>query len=277
MTRAPDTSRVEIVAVRGDSIDAREDLVAAEEPMEIRAEGPGRPPARIAVTMRTPGHDVELAVGFLFTEGVIAARSELSERVVREAPRPGGKNQVITVQVVQPFDSTRAARVLYSTSSCGICGKAAIEHVEIASEPLAEGPVVALSTLRALPQALRSAQATFDRTGGLHATALFDIDGKLVIAREDVGRHNAMDKVVGRMVLDDRVPLSTSIALVSGRASFELVQKAAMAGVPILCAVSAPSSLAVALAVRLRMTLVAFLRDDRLNVYAGAERIDMTR
>jgi FdhD protein len=149
--------------------------------------------------------------------------------------------------------------------------------VEIASEPLAEGPVVAASTLLGLPAALRNEQAAFERTGGLHATGLFDREGRLLLAREDVGRHNAMDKAIGRMVLDDRVPLAGTVALVSGRASFELVQKAAMAGIPILCAVSAPSSLAVALAARLRMTLVGFVRRDALNVYAGADRIDMTR
>lgn len=272
----PDTTRVDILAVRGTTAEARADLVAVEEPMEIRAEGPGQPPKRIAVTMRTPGHDLELAVGFLFTEGVLGGRNELSARVARET-LSSGPNRIVTVQLTQPFDATSAERVFYATSSCGICGKAAIEHVEIASQPLRSGPVVAASTLLALPSALREAQAAFERTGGLHATGLFDSEGRLDIAREDVGRHNAMDKVIGRKVLDDAVPLSNTIALVSGRASFELVQKAAMAGIPILCAVSAPSSLAVALAVKLRMTLVGFLRHNALNVYAGAERIDLTR
>lgn len=277
MSEPADTTRVEILAMRGSEVETRDDAVAVEEPMEIRAEGPGRPPTRVAVTMRTPGHDLELAVGFLFTEGVIAGRAELSARVVREAPSLTGKNPVLTVQLTQPFDTTRAERVFYATSSCGICGKAAIEHVEIASEPLAEGPVVAASTLLGLPATLRAAQAAFERTGGLHATGLFDPGGRLLLAREDVGRHNAMDKVVGRMVLEDRVPLSDTIAMVSGRASFELVQKAAMAGIPILCSVSAPSSLAVALAARLRMTLVGFLRPSALNVYAGRERVDVSR
>ncbi len=263
--------------MRGSETEAREDAIAVEEPFEIRAAGPNRPPARIAVTMRTPGHDVDLAVGFLFTEGVIAGRSDLAEPVVREAPSVHGKDQVLTVRLSRPFDSTKAERVFYATSSCGICGKAAIEHVEIASEPLGAGPVVAASTLLGLPSTLRKEQAAFARTGGIHATGLFDSEGRLLVAREDVGRHNAMDKVVGRMVMEDRVPLSSTIALVSGRASFELVQKAAMAGIPIVCAVSAPSSLAVGLAVRLRMTLVAFLREGAFNVYAGRERIDVTR
>lgn len=272
-----DTSRVEILAVRGGAAEVRDDAVAVEEPIEIRAEGPGRPASRIAVTMRTPGHDVELAVGFLFTEGVLGGRSELLPRIVKEAPSPSGKGQVLTVQLSQPFDAEKAARMFYATSSCGICGKAAIEHVEIASEPLAAGPVVGASTVLALPAKLRAAQEAFERTGGLHATGLFDAEGVLLCAREDVGRHNAMDKVIGRMVLDDKVPLSGAIAMVSGRASFELVQKAAMAGVSILCAVSAPSSLAIGLAERLRMTLVGFVRRDGFNVYTGRDRIDMTR
>ncbi len=263
--------------MRGGATEVRDDAIAVEEPLEIRAAGPKHPAARIAVTMRTPGHDVDLAVGFLFTEGVIAERSDLGATVVRETPSVHGKDQVVTVQLARPFDSTKAERLFYATSSCGICGKAAIEHVEIASEPLGPGPVVAASTLLGLPSALRNEQAAFDQTGGIHATGLFDAEGKLLLAREDVGRHNAMDKVIGRMVLEDRVPLSKTIALISGRASFELVQKAAMAGIPILCAVSAPSSLAVALAARLRMTLVAFLRHGGLNVYTGRERLDLTR
>ena len=263
--------------MRGGATEVRDDAIAVEEPLEIRAAGPKHPAARIAVTMRTPGHDVDLAVGFLFTEGVIAERSDLGAPVVRETPSAHGKDQVVTVQLTRPFDATKAERLFYATSSCGICGKAAIEHVEIASEPLGPGPVVAASTLLGLPSALRNEQAAFDQTGGIHATGLFDAEGKLLLAREDVGRHNAMDKVIGRMVLEDRVPLSNTIALISGRASFELVQKAAMAGIPILCAVSAPSSLAVALAARLRMTLVAFLRHGGLNVYTGRERLDLTR
>ena len=277
MSDGPDITRVEILAVRGGSADARDDLLATEEPMEIRAEGPGQPPARIAVTMRTPGHDLELAVGFLFTEGLLGGRDELPREMASELPGPFGKNQTVTVRLTTPFDPAIAQRNFYSTSSCGICGKAAIERVEIATNPLPKGPVVPVSTLLSLPAALRRAQATFDRTGGLHATGLFDRDGALVVAREDVGRHNAMDKVVGRMLLDDRVPLSDHVAMVSGRASFELVQKAAMAGIPILCAVSAPSSLAVSLAEKLRLTLVGFVRADGLNVYSYAERVDTTR
>jgi FdhD protein len=273
----PDTTRVELLSVRGGAAEARGDLVATEEPMEIRAEGPGQPPTRIAVTMRTPGHDLELAVGFLFTEGLLGGRDELPRHLAAEPPASSGKNQTVTVRLTTPFDAEVAQRAFYSTSSCGICGKAAIERVEIATNPLPEGPVVPLSMLLSLPAALRRAQVNFDRTGGLHATGLFDREGALVIAREDVGRHNAMDKVVGRMLMDDRVPLSDNVAMVSGRASFELVQKAAMAGIPILCAVSAPSSLAVSLAAKLRMTLVGFVRGDALNVYSHAERIDTAR
>lgn len=277
MSQRSDSTRVEILAVRGATADVRGDLIATEEPMEIRAEGPGQPAVRIAVTMRTPGHDLELAVGFLFTEGLLAGREELSARVATDLPGPFGKNQLVTVQLTTPFDPAVAQRAFFTTSSCGICGKAAIERVEIATNPLPGGPVVALSTVLSLPAALRRAQAGFDRTGGLHATGLFDRDGGLLVAREDVGRHNAMDKVIGRMVMDDRVPLSEHVAMVSGRASFELVQKAAMAGIPILCSVSAPSSLAVALAAKLKLTLVGFVRGDGLNVYTHAERIDTAR
>ncbi len=277
VTFGPEISPADILVVRGGKVERRSDFVTTEEPVEIRVESPGKTAARIAVTMRTPGHDVELAVGFLFTEGLIAGRDELSSRVVREPVSLSGKHQVITVQVTGPFDAEAAARNFYTTSSCGICGKAAIERVEVASNPIGKGPAVGLSMLLSLPAKLRQSQTTFEVTGGLHATGLFDSEGTLVAAREDVGRHNAMDKVIGRMVMDDRVPLSDHVVMVSGRASFELVQKAAIAGVPILCSVSAPSSLAVALASKLKMTLVGFVRADGLNVYTHPERIDTSR
>lgn len=265
----------ERLAVRGDSSRWNRDELASEEPLEIRVQGPEGEPTRIAVTMRTPGHDDELAVGFLFTEGLLHSRDELGRPAVRELLVEGAPGNVVTVRLNHAFDATRLQRNFYATSSCGICGKASLDHVQTESPPIGAGPTLARSTLAVLPQLLRAAQDTFERTGGLHAAALFDAAGTLVAAREDVGRHNALDKVLGRAVLDRAVPLARHAALVSGRASFELVQKAAMAGVPILCAVSAPSSLAVQAAERLGMTLVGFLRGDGFNVYAHPQRIDL--
>lgn len=266
------------------------DELAVEEPLEIRVEGPtvadaslpalreaestGTATTRVAVTMRTPGHDEELAIGFLRTEGLITSAADLA----RGASGPHrlevvGAGQVVTVRLRQPFDASTLARNFYASSSCGVCGKAALEHIRTASGPVGPGPRVTRATLLALPAALAAAQPTFERTGGLHATALFTAEGRLLFAREDVGRHNAMDKVIGRALLDDLLPLGEHVLLVSGRASFELVQKAAMAGATVLCAVSAPSSLAVALAEEVGMTLIGFLRGDRFNVYAGRQRV----
>lgn len=250
------------------------DVVAIEEPLEVRVAGPDGVASRVAVTMRTPGHDEELAVGFLHGEGLIAGRDELASVdgsvTTRAAADP---DQSITIRLTRPFDASSLQRNFYATSSCGVCGKAALDFVEVAAAPLGEGPRVPPSLLVGLPDALRAAQATFDVTGGLHATGRFDRDGRLVCAREDVGRHNAMDKVLGRALLDGELPLRESVVVVSGRTSFELVQKAALAGVPILCSVSAPSSLAVRLADRVGMTLVGFLRDGRFNVYTRPDRI----
>lgn len=244
--------------------------------MEIRAEGPDQPPVQISVTMRTPGHDLELAVGFLYTEGLIRGRDDLAERPLRELAVVGGPDNVVTVRLAAPFDAERLKRNFYASSSCGMCGKASIDHIEVASPDIAPGPVVARTVLLRLPPALRQAQETFEQTGGLHATGAFTSQGELLLLREDVGRHNAMDKVVGRMLLDRALPLADRIVMVSGRLSFEIVQKAARAAVPILCAVSAPSSLAVQAAERLGMTLVGFLRDDGFNLYTHPERIDLS-
>ncbi len=269
--------QVEIVAVGGLGAEGRSDAIAAEEPLEIRAEGPADPPVSISVTMRTPGHDAELAAGFLFTEGLVGGKGDLAKPPVRELAVEGGANNVVTVRLAGAFDAGRLKRNFYATSSCGICGKASLDHLHASAPPLPDGPVIARSTIVRLPAALRAAQAAFDRTGGLHATGVFDRDGALLALREDVGRHNAMDKVIGRMLLDGHVPLADRILLVSGRASFELVQKAAMAGAPVLCAVSAPSSLAVDAAGRLGMTLVGFLRGETFNVYTRPDRIDLSR
>jgi FdhD protein len=237
--------------------DGAEDVVAVEEPLEIRVDGDP-----LAVTMRTPGHDEELALGFLFSEGLIGGAREagLTDDLAAN-----------TIEVRGPLDRDAGARRFYTTSSCGVCGKGALEEVAVHAEQAAPGPEIARALLAALPDRLR--QPTFDRTGGLHATGLFTPDGELLCVREDVGRHNAMDKVVGRALLDGAVPLHGRILCVSGRLSFELVQKAAVAGAPILVGVGAPSSLAVRLAADRGMTLAGFARGGRVNVYTGAERV----
>jgi FdhD protein len=237
--------------------DGERDAVTIEEPLEIRVDG--RP---LSVTMRTPGHDEELALGFLFGEGLI------------NGPRAAGLTEdfaVNTIEVAGPLLRDPGERRFYTTSSCGVCGKGALEEVAVASAPLGPGPIVDRALLAALPDRLE--QPTFELTGGVHATGLFDATGRLLIAREDVGRHNAMDKVVGRALLDGLVPLADKILCVSGRLSFELVQKAAVAGAPILVGVGAPSSLAIELAADRDMTLAGFTRRDRTNVYTGAERV----
>jgi FdhD protein len=254
----------------------RSDRLAGEEPLEIRAAGPGQDAVRVAVTMRTPGNDFELAAGFLHTEGLLQSRLELSEiKYCTDVEVADQFYNVVTVHLRRPFEAELVQRNFGMTSACGVCGKTSIDSIEVASEPLPEGPVIAAAVIAELPERLRDDQRTFERTGGLHATGLFTPDGELTLIREDVGRHNALDKVIGNRLLEGATPLSGSLALVSGRASFELVQKAAVAGIPVLCAVGAPSSLAVDAARRLGMTLVGFVRDRRFNVYAGAERIKL--
>ncbi|MFN8188593.1 MAG: formate dehydrogenase accessory sulfurtransferase FdhD [Gaiellales bacterium] len=268
------TVRARITAVDDGRAVERHDRIVGEEPLEIRAAGPGQEAVRVAVTMRTPGNDYELAAGFLFTEGLLTSRDEISS--IRYCGLDEAAEQrfnVVTVQLRSPFDPSVFQRNFYATSSCGICGKAAIDQVEVLCEPIPPGPSVAAGVIEGLPATLRSAQAVFDETGGLHATGLFDIEGALLAAREDIGRHNAMDKLVGMALLAGEIPARDRIALVSGRASFELVQKAAVAGIPIVCAVSAPSTLAVETAERLGVTLAAFVRDGRFNLYAHPERI----
>jgi FdhD protein len=252
----------------------RNDRLAGEEPLEIRAAGPGQEPVRVAVTMRTPGNDFELAAGFLHSEGLLRSRLELAEiKYCTDVELGEQAYNVVTVHLRRPFEADLVQRNFGVTSACGVCGKASIDSIEVASEPLPDGPLVAASVIGELPDRLRSAQRTFERTGGIHATGLFSADGELALVREDVGRHNSLDKVIGNRMLDGATPLGSSIALVSGRASFELVQKAAVAGIPVLCAVGAPSSLAVDAARRLGMTLAGFVRDGRFNVYAGASRV----
>jgi FdhD protein len=263
-----------MLAVENGTGRERSDRLAGEEPLEIRAAGPGQEPVRVAVTMRTPGNDFELAAGFLHSEGLLRSSAELFEiKYCTDVELAEQLYNVVTVHLRRLFEAELVQRNFGMTSACGVCGKSSIDSIEVASEPLADGPVIAAAVIADLPEGLRNAQRTFERTGGLHATGLFTPDGELTLIREDVGRHNALDKVIGNRLLDGATPLASSLALVSGRASFELVQKAAVAGIPVLCAVGAPSSLAVDAARRLGMTLVGFVRDGRFNVYAGAERI----
>jgi FdhD protein len=278
--RVTERRRVQRVEIAGDGAPTsreRPDSLAAEEPLEIRV-GPAtgrRPP--LAVTMRTPGNDLDLAVGFLFTEGIIrGAHDVATAQLCAGDQQPNTYNVVDVVLAADvPAPDTDLSRHFYTTSSCGVCGKASIDAVRIHSRFDVEGdPIrVTAKTLSALPDRLRSVQRAFDSTGGLHAAGLFDADGGLVCVREDIGRHNAVDKVVGWAVRDNRLPLAGHVLLVSGRASFELVQKATVAGVPVLAAVSAPSTLAVDLATEAGLTLVGFLRGPTMNVYTGAHRV----
>jgi FdhD protein len=275
---APPTRHVtstRIVAVRGGSLEFRGDRVVGEEPLEIRAAGPGQDPVAVAVTMRTPGFEAELAIGFLRTEGLIDG-PEVIRTTFGDAAAMNQPDDQVTVHLARAFDASRVAeRHFVATASCGICGKTSLDEVAIRSEPIPDGPVVSRTVILALPDLLRAAQRAFDETGGLHAAGLFTPAGELLALREDVGRHNALDKVVGSQVLAKAMPLHGRILMVSGRVSFEIVQKAAVAGVPVLCAVSAPSDLAVHAADRLGVTLVGFLRGDGFNVYAHDERIDL--
>ena len=268
-------SSVRVVAVRGAQLEVRGDTVVGEEPMEIRVAGRRQEPVPVAVTMRTPGYEAELAVGFLRTEGLIEGPEVL--RVAFGDPSALNRpDDTVVVHLSTTFDASRVAeRHFVATASCGICGKASLDEVEVRCDPIPPGPVVSRTVVLALPDMLRAAQAVFEATGGLHAAALFSPTGELIAIREDVGRHNALDKLVGSQILAGVGPLNDRILMVSGRVSFEIVQKAAVAGVPIVCAVSAPSDLAIEAAERLGVTLVGFLRGDGFNVYSHDERIDL--
>jgi FdhD protein len=261
----PDVRPVPVQRVDGAGRRAADDAVAVEEPLEIRVAG-----HRVSVTMRTPGHDAELAAGFLVTEGLLKP-----EALGVIGTCPGSDDNVVDVQLVEGtgFDPASLRRNFYATSSCGICGAAAIEQVRKRVPPVSGAWGVTRALLGELPARMRARQSVFERTGGLHAAGLFAPDGTLALLREDVGRHNAVDKAIGAMALRGALPLSERLLLVSGRASFEILQKAGVAGVPIVCAVSAPSSLAVEFARQTGMTLVGFLRGESFNVYAGEERI----
>jgi FdhD protein len=271
------TERRRVLRIRDGVAGHRADTLVAEEPLEIRLNG--KP---LAITMRTPGDDFALATGFLVSEGVLAAAEEVASVVYCAGATADGGNtyNVVDVQLATgvPLPDITLERHTYTTSSCGLCGKASLDAVRTTTRlPITDldAPRLTPQLLAALPERLRTAQTVFDRTGGLHAAALFGEDGELLDAREDVGRHNAVDKLIGRALREGRLPLAGKILMVSGRASFELAQKAVMAGIPVLAAVSAPSSLAVDLAAETGLTLVGFLRGSNMNVYAGEQRFTL--
>lgn len=268
------TTRRPVVRIRGDNRVERPDTLVVEEPMELRVGG-----SALAITMRTPGHDIELAHGFLLTEGVISSRADIAAARYCDGVDDDGANTYNVLDLtladgVAPPDPG-VERNFYTTSSCGVCGKGSLDAVRLRTvhSPAQDDTVVTTATLSSLPDTLRAAQKAFDSTGGLHAAGLFTPDGEMLVLREDVGRHNAVDKVIGWAVQNERIPLRGTILMVSGRASFELAQKAVMAGIPILAAVSAPSSLAVDLAEESGLTVVGFLRGTSMNLYSHTHRV----
>jgi FdhD protein len=268
------TARRRVVHVDDGTAVEREDILVAEEPLEIRIAG-----TPIAVTMRTPGDDFDLVAGFAWSEGIVTQPDHLSGLRYCAGADADGRNTYNVLDIALADDApaveASVSRSFYTTSSCGVCGKASIDAVRVRSsfDLRADEVTVAPSVLASLPQRLRAAQKVFDRTGGLHAAGLFSADAELLVLREDVGRHNAVDKVVGWALREKRLPLAGAVLMVSGRASFELVQKAYVAGIPVLAAVSAPSTLAAEFADSVGMTLVGFLRGTSMNVYAGASRV----
>lgn len=272
MERAPRSVSLTQVSEWDDgSVRRKDDFLAAEEPLEIRV---GEHP--LSVTMRTPGHDAELAAGFLFTEGIVQRSGQILKLDSNAPDNEPNRGNVVVAELVPEVmpDLEKMRRHFFATSSCGICGKASIDAVRSRCLQPPDGDFrLAAETLVGLPDALRESQAVFGRTGGLHGAALFDGRGNLLVVREDIGRHNAVDKVIGWALLERRVPLRDSVLMVSGRGGFEIVQKAIVAGLPVVASVSAPSSLAVQLARELRLTLIGFLRGRRFVIYAGEERI----
>lgn len=266
-----------VTAVRKDGTHAsKPDVLVTEEPLEIRVESPSQTVQPIAVTMRTPGHDFELAVGFLFTEGMIKNSDDV--HTVRYCQLPDSADQqfnVVTVSLTVQFDEALSRRGMVTSASCGICGTTSIEQLaqSVSRIESGVGPVMTSQMLVALPEIIREMQPTFDRTGGLHAAGLVDAQGVAFCVREDVGRHNAVDKVIGKAVLENKIPISSHALVVSGRLSFEIIQKAAMAGISFIAAVGAPSSLAVETAEDLGITLVGFVRDGTANIYTHKHRI----
>jgi FdhD protein len=270
-------TKVRVRVVEDGQARVRPDTLATEEPMEVRLIS-GSAKQTVAVTMRTPGTDFELAAGFLYGEGIVSSHDDLrkiSYCVDADLDAEQRYNIVnVELQGDRDYDLKPLERHFYTTSACGVCGKASLEQLELRGCPvIPPGPEIATETIYSLPGKLREAQGLFEATGGLHAAALFDAEGNLVALKEDVGRHNATDKLIGWALLEGRLPLSDHIVMVSGRSSFEIMQKCLVAGVPVVCAISAPSSLAVDVARQFNMTLVGFLRGSRFNLYAGFERV----
>ncbi|MBL0183203.1 MAG: formate dehydrogenase accessory sulfurtransferase FdhD [Chitinophagaceae bacterium] len=275
--QSPQVENISIHKINAGEISETEDKVAVEEPLEIQlaySSATGRMQKNIAVTMRTPGNDKELAAGFLFTEGVIKNNEAIQE--IKQSPADENQVLVVLKENVQPV-LANTARNFYSTSSCGVCGKASIEAICIASPYGAVKDTITInsSLLYSLQDTVKKQQQVFEETGGIHASALFDVDGNFLMLREDVGRHNALDKIIGAVLMNNQLPLNNCILFLSGRASFELLQKAAMAGIRIVAAVGAPSSLAVEIAKEQNITLVGFLKSNRFNIYSGEERIGL--
>jgi FdhD protein len=270
-------TKTRVRVVEDGRVRVRPDTLATEEPMEIRLLA-GQTTQTVAVTMRTPGADFELAAGFLYGEGIIDSPDDVQKisYCIDSDLDAEQRYNIVNVELRggHEFDLRPLERHFYTTSACGVCGKASLEQLELRGCPvMTAGPEVSAEVINTLPEKLREAQGLFDATGGLHAAALFDDKGELIALREDVGRHNATDKLVGWALLEGRLPLSEHVVLVSGRSSFEILQKSLAAGAPVVCAISAPSSLAVDVAKQFGMTLVGFLRGGRFNVYAGSERI----
>jgi FdhD protein len=270
-------TKTRVRVVEDGRVRVRPDTLATEEPMEIRLLV-GQTAQTVAVTMRTPGADFELAAGFLYGEGILDSPDDVKKisYCVDSDLDAEQKYNIVNVELRggREFDLRPLERHFYTTSACGVCGKASLEQLELRGCPVMQaGPEVSAETINTLPEKLREAQGLFEATGGLHAAALFDEQGELLALREDVGRHNATDKLVGWALLEGRLPLTGHIVMVSGRSSFEILQKSLAAGAPFVCAISAPSSLAVDVARQFGMTLVGFLRGGRFNVYAGSERI----
>ncbi len=276
MDRPGRTTKIGVTAMDGPRSSTLTDLVATEEPLEIRLSGMGDR-RTIAVTMRTPGADFELAAGFLFTEGVLGCREDIA--AIRYCTdRDVGEEQrfnIVTVDLTSPIpDLATMERHFLTSSACGVCGSATLQALTDRDvKPVVDGPEIDPAMIAVLPEAMRQAQETFDVTGGLHAAGIFTSDGEAIVVREDVGRHNAVDKTIGWALLQDHLPLAEHILMVSGRSSYEIVQKAIVARIPIIASVSAPSSLAVHLAEAFNVTLLGFVRDKRMNVYAHRERL----
>jgi FdhD protein len=273
--RRPTTNAQVVVFDESTGVSRRPDRVVTEEPLEIRVSGPNETPVPFAVTMRTPGNDFELAAGLCRSEGLVAGPDGLESIAYCLGGDGEQLYNVVTVQLRHPVAVRARERRFLANSSCGICGKAALDEVEQRGVAPAKGPTVGASTVLALPDTLAEHQRIFGQTGGLHAAARFSASGELLTVREDVGRHNALDKLIGNAFLEQRLPLSDDVLLVSGRLSFELVQKAAIGGIGVLCAVSAPSSLAVAAAEEFEQTIIGFVRDGRFNIYTRADRVDL--